>query len=137
LSAVDLEHATQRAQAAIAQFAPATVYLPWEHDGHTDHHALHVVVTQALQRAAFAGLALGYEVWNAMVPDVIVEITAVFAQKRAAMQAHHSQLAYTQYDHSLGGLAAYRSLQHLRGRGYGEAFRCLRGALPAALAEPL
>jgi hypothetical protein len=52
------------------------------------------------------------------------------------MRAHASQIAYTQYDHCLGGLSAYRSLVHLRGRGYGEAFRRVSGALPPTLAEP-
>ena len=137
LSAIDLEHATQRAAAAIRAFRPDLVYLPWEHDGHADHHALHLVVTRALDCEPFAGLALGYEVWNAMVPDVVVDTTAVFPRKLAAMRAHASQIAYTRYDHCLGGLAAYRSLQHLRGQGYGEAFRRVRGMLPAELAEPL
>ncbi len=137
LSATDLENGVQHALTALAQFRPEVVYLPWELDGHADHVALHVIVTRALDRSGFAGLALGYEVWNAMIPDVIVETTAQFAKKQAAMLAHQSQIAYTQYDHSLGGLSAYRSLQHLRGRGYGEAFRCVRGVLPAALAEPV
>jgi LmbE family N-acetylglucosaminyl deacetylase len=136
LSETDLENGARLALAALEQFRPDVVYLPWEHDGHTDHLALHVVVTRALDRASFRGVALGYEVWNAMVPDVIVETTGVFAKKKAAMLAHASQIAYTQYDHSLGGLSAYRSLQHLRGKGYGEAFRCVRGVLPASLAEP-
>ena len=136
LSETDLENATRLAMAAITTWQPATVYLPWELDGHSDHHNLHVVVVRALERCAFAGLALGYEIWNAMIPDVIVETTAMFAKKQAAMLAHQSQIAYTQYDHCLGGLSAYRSLQHLRGRGYGEAFRLVRGVLPAALAEP-
>jgi hypothetical protein len=60
----------------------------------------------------------------------------VFPRKQAAMRAHASQIAYTQYDHCLGGLSAYRSLVHLRGRGYGEAFRRVSGALPPTLAEP-
>jgi N-acetylglucosamine malate deacetylase 1 len=136
LSESDLERGVQLASVAVEQFAPATVYLPWEHDGHPDHHAVHVVVTRALDRRRWTGLALGYEVWNAMVPDVIVETTAVFAQKRRAMLAHASQIAYVQYDHALGGLSAYRSLVHLRGKGYGEALRCVRGSLPAELAEP-
>lgn len=136
LSAADLERGVQLAAAAVQQWAPAVVYLPWEHDGHRDHHALHLVVTRALDRLRWSGLALGYEVWNAMVPDVIVETTAVFARKQAAMLAHRSQIAYVQYDHALGGLSAYRSLTHLRGRGYGEALRCVRGVLPAGLAVP-
>lgn len=136
LSEADLERGVQLAAAAIELFRPATIYLPWELDGHRDHHALHLVVTRAIDRLRWPGLALGYEVWNAMVPDVVVDTTAVFPQKRRAMLAHASQIAYVQYDHCLGGLSAYRSLQHLRGKGYGEAFRCVRGSLPLALAEP-
>lgn len=136
LSEADLRNAAALAARDLAEHRPDVVYLPWELDGHPDHHRLHVVVTRALAATGFRGLALGYEVWNAMVPDVIVETTAVFPRKQAAMLAHASQIAYTQYDHCLGGLSAYRSLVHLRGRGYGEAFRRVSGALPAALAEP-
>lgn len=132
----DLALAEQRAAAELGAFAPDVVYLPWRLEGHPDHHALHVVVTRALAATAFAGLALGYEVWNAMIPDVIVDTTAVFEQKKRAMLAHESQLAYVQYDHSLGGLSAYRALVHLRGRGYGEGLCLVRGALPEALADP-
>jgi LmbE family N-acetylglucosaminyl deacetylase len=137
LSETDLRNAAALAQQELAAFRPDVVYLPWELDGHADHVALHVIVARALDASGFRGLALGYEVWNAMVPDVIVETTAVFPRKQAAMLAHASQIAYTQYDHCLGGLSAYRSLVHLRGRGYGEAYRCVRGSLPAALAEPV
>lgn len=136
LSQVDVENAVGLAIAAIVQFRPNVVYLPWDRDGHADHFALHVVIARALDRGAFTGLALGYEIWNAMIPDVIVDTTAVFAQKLAAMRAHVSQIAYTQYDHCLAGLSAYRSLQHLQGRGYGEAFRIVRGSPPASLAAP-
>jgi LmbE family N-acetylglucosaminyl deacetylase len=128
LSATDLQNVAALAAREIAEFRPDVVYLPWELDGHPDHHRLHVVVTRALDATGFRGLA--------MVPDVIVETTSVFPRKQAAMLAHASQIAYTQYDHCLGGLAAYRSLAHLRGRGYGEAFRRVRGSLPASLAEP-
>ncbi len=131
LSPVDIERVVQLAAKEIRNFRPDLVYLPWEREGHPDHHVLHLVVTQALDRVAFRGLALGYEVWNAMVPDVVVDVTSVMAQKTAAMRAHKSQLAYVTYDHSLGGLAAYRSLVHQRGKGYAEAFRFVRGR-PAA-----
>jgi LmbE family N-acetylglucosaminyl deacetylase len=130
LSPVDVENVVQLAAAEIERFRPEVVYLPWEREGHPDHQALHLVVTLALDRTGFRGLALGYEVWNAMVPDVIVDVTAVMPQKRAAMLAHRSQLAYVAYDHCLAGLNAYRSLVHQRGQGYGEAFRVVRGSLP-------
>ncbi|MEO6597647.1 MAG: PIG-L deacetylase family protein [Planctomycetota bacterium] len=130
LSPADLERGVQMAAAELETFRPDIVYVPWQLEGHPDHHALWVVVTRAIDRVSWRGLALGYEVWNAMVPDVIVDITSVMAQKRKAMLAHHSQIAYVTYDHCLAGLNAYRSLVHQRGRGYGEAFQLVRGSLP-------
>jgi len=132
----DLERGARLAVDALTEHAPDVVYLPWEHEGHKDHHALFVVVTRAIDRAGWPGLALGYEVWNAMIPDVIVETTAVMEKKRRAMLAHESQLDYVQYDHCLQGLNAYRALVHLKGRGYGEALCRVRGELPAELADP-
>jgi LmbE family N-acetylglucosaminyl deacetylase len=123
LSAADFELGHRLAAAAIAGFAPDLVYLPWEAEGHPDHHALHRIVVEALARVAFAGQAFGYEVWNAMVPDVIVDITAVAEQKRRAIEAHQSQLAYVDFAHTILGLNAYRSMVHARGQGYCEALR--------------
>ena len=62
LSAADLERGVLAALDALAAFRPDVVYLPWALEGHPDHHALHLIVTRALDRSAFAGLALGYEV---------------------------------------------------------------------------
>ncbi|MFK7740667.1 MAG: PIG-L deacetylase family protein, partial [Planctomycetota bacterium] len=137
LSETDIELGVRRAAEAIRDHRPDVVYLPWEREGHPDHHALFVVVTRALDRVAatHAPLALGYEVWNAMIPDVIVDTTTTHEQKRRAMLAHASQIAYVRYEHAMSGLSAYRSLVHLRGRGYGEALCLVRGTLPAELAD--
>ena len=132
----DLERGATLAATEISDFQPDIVYMPWQKDGHPDHHALFVVVTRALDRIDGDCLALGYEVWNAMIPDVIVDTTAVADLKRRAMLAHTSQIQYVQYDHCLTGLSAYRSLVHLRGRGYGEALCLIRGTLPTDLADP-
>lgn len=123
LSASDIELGVLSALQELDRVRPTIVYLPWEREGHPDHHSLHLIVRAAFERCGWAGWALGYEVWNAMVPDVIVDITAVVEQKRRGMLAHASQLDYTRYDHCMLGLSAYRSMVHLKGRGYGEAFR--------------
>ena len=134
LSASDYEWGHQLAAQAIAEFRPDIVYLPWEAEGHPDHHALFLIVGEGLQRTAFAGQALGYEVWNAMVPDVVVDITAVEQQKRRAIRAHASQTAYVDFEHTILGLNAYRSMVHARGQGYCEAFRRLsQHVLPTSL----
>jgi LmbE family N-acetylglucosaminyl deacetylase len=126
LSATDLEQGTSLATQELTKFRPDTVLMPWAREGHPDHHALHVCVMRALDRAKFRGRAWGYEVWHAMVPDVIVDITAVAQRKHQAMLCHKSQTDYVAYDHCMMGLNAYRSLIHMRGRGYGEAFAVLQ-----------
>lgn len=122
LSASDIELGVQHATAAITAMQPDLIYLPWRLEGHPDHHALHTIVVQAMARSGYRGEAWGYEVWHAMVPDRILDITAVVEHKRRAMLAHQSQIAYVRYDHCMLGLNAYRSLIHHRGQGYGEAF---------------
>lgn len=131
-SDADLAAAVARAVAELASFRPDVVYLPWQREGHPDHHAVHRLVVQALAAVDFAGLALGYEIWNALLPDVVVDIGPVIDRKAAAMRAHRSQLELVRFDRSLLGLAEYRSLVHLQGKGHGEAFVVLRGTWPAA-----
>lgn len=135
-SEADLENGVQLAMAAITDYRPDVIYLPWERDGHPDHHALYVVVTRAIDRLDGDYLALGYEVWNTMIPDVIVETTQTADLKRRAMLAHESQIQYVQFDQCLGGLSTYRAMTHLHGRGHGEALCRIRGTLPAELADP-
>jgi len=135
-SEADLDNGVQLAMQAIGDYAPTIIYLPWQSDGHPDHHALHVVITRALDQLGGDVLALGYEVWNAMIPDVIVETTQTAELKRRAMLAHASQIQYVQFDACLLGLSAYRSMVHLKGRGHGEALCLVRGTLPAELADP-
>ncbi|MEM7203019.1 MAG: PIG-L deacetylase family protein [Planctomycetota bacterium] len=122
----DLDYVAQRCQAELDTFRPDVVYLPWEGEGNSDHRAVYAGVVRGLRRAGFAGTVLGYEIWNAMIPDVIVDITAVVDDKRAAMARYESQLAYVDYLHPVFGLNAHRSLLFNKGRGYGEAFRIVR-----------
>ncbi|HLQ37406.1 MAG TPA: hypothetical protein VK348_06380, partial [Planctomycetota bacterium] len=126
LSSTDLEWGAQRAADELRAYDATIVYLPWRLEGHPDHHALHVAVMRGLERSGSTARAYGYEVWQAMVPDLIVDITPVIAAKQRAMACYHSQLAYVRFDHCTLGLNAHRSLIHARGQGYGEAFQRLR-----------
>ena len=129
LSASDIEMGTLRAMASLAAAKPSIVYLPWAQDGHPDHHALHHSVLRALDRSGFLGLALGYEVWNAMIPEWLLDVTAVMPQKDAAMRCHKSQLEYADFDVSVRGLNQFRAIVHGHGRGFYEAFCVVRGSL--------
>lgn len=126
----DLDNAVQLALHAIREFSPSIIYLPWQSDGHPDHHALHVVITRALDQLDGDYLALGYEVWNAMLPDCVLDVTSVMPAKLAAMGRYTSQLEYARFDNCVTGLNMYRSLVHGAGRGHWEAFQVVRGTLP-------
>ena len=128
LSEIDLEMVAQMAAKEVEEYGPGIVYLPWELEGNSDHAALHGAVGKALERVGFRGVAYGYEVWNAMVPDVILDITEVADTKRKALKCYESQLRYTDYEHVIFGLHAYRSLVHDKGRGFCEAYRVVRSA---------
>ena len=122
VSEADLNGVAERALLALAAVEPDVVYLPWPGERHGDHRALCAGVLRALGRTHFAGMVLGYEVWTACEPDVVLDITPVVDQKRHALARYASQLRYVDYDHVILGLNAYRSLLHGKGRGHFEGF---------------
>ena len=114
--------AVARVAECVAARAPRTVYAPWVGEHHLDHHVLGRVVRAALHASAFAGEAWGYEVWTPLVPTHIVDITALYERKVAALEEHRSQLEYTDHVHKALGMQAQRSLYLPPGALWGEAF---------------
>ncbi len=125
VSAADLDVLVARARDVVLDYAPDIVYLPWEGEVNSDHRALHATVRRALGTVAFAGVALGYEVWTAMHPDILLDISPVEGVKRHAIGAYASQLDYVDYEHVIFGLHAHHSLLFGGGKGYWEAYRRL------------
>jgi LmbE family N-acetylglucosaminyl deacetylase len=93
--------------------------LPWFLDGHPDHEALSL---------ALADVALpddlevwGYETWSPLPANRVVDVTAAWSEKEAAVAAHET--ARQAFDLSAAlGLNRWRSIHGLMGRGYAEAF---------------
>lgn len=107
--------------AMAAETAPEAVLLPWFLDDHPDHMAL----SAALGRCAGAlgpGLEVwGYETWTPLPANRLVDISAVLDRKRRALAAHAT--AHLAFDVSAAlGLARWRSIHGLMGRGHAEAF---------------
>lgn len=118
----DLTALRARVVDEIARYRPDVVYAPWAGENHSDHRALHAAVAGGVRDCAFAGIALGYEVWTPLVPDFLLDITGVADDKRRAIACYETQLAYVDYVRTIFGLHAHRSLQFRRGRGYSEAY---------------
>ncbi|MHC4893536.1 MAG: PIG-L deacetylase family protein [Planctomycetota bacterium] len=118
----EFEHGVGQLLAALERVQPRTVYAPWIGEHHIDHHVLAKVAREALRRADFDGEAWGYEVWSALVPTRVVDITDFFERKAEGLAEHRSQLAHTDLVHCIRGLNAHRSLYLPEGRTYAEAF---------------
>jgi N-acetylglucosamine malate deacetylase 1 len=120
---------------ALGARRPDLVYAPWPIDAHRDHTAAAALVAAALARldAPPPTIAL-YEVWTPLAPTHLIDITESIDIKVDALGCYGSALAAVDYRHTARGLAAYRSAQGLRGRGYAEAFSVVS---PGSLIELL
>ena len=90
--------------------APDVIYCPWIGEHHLDHHVLARATRLALARLGFTGTAWGYEVWSPLIPTHVLDITAVWERKLAALREHKTQLAYTDIVHKGLAVNAQRSI---------------------------
>jgi LmbE family N-acetylglucosaminyl deacetylase len=105
---------------------PKYVYLPAMTDGHPDHWGTNRILNAllaSLPGEVWRNLVIrGYEVWTPALANCCVDITGAAEVKRQAIEVFASQTGANDYTSAALGLNRYRSLQHLHGRGYVEAF---------------
>lgn len=122
----DITGLAHRVADEVTRHAADVVYLPWEGEANSDHRAIYCAVLRGLREVEFEGTALGYELWGLMVPDVVLDISAVADRKFDALETYVTQLAYVDYMHTIRGQNAHRSVIFNKGIGYAEAFRRVR-----------
>jgi N-acetylglucosamine malate deacetylase 1 len=101
---------------------PKFIYLPAITDGHPDHWSTNGHLHASLSEVRPDAIIRGYEVWTPALANICVDITKAADTKRKAIEAFTSQIQTHDYTAASLGLNCYRSLQHLHGRGYAEAF---------------
>ncbi len=116
----------ERLLEAIRSFNSDTLYYPSGQELHPDHWAAGVEVEALRQAGRLRCAAYAYEVWTAIQPTHVIDITSAMARKEAALAQYPSQLRYNDYRPKILGLNAYRSLLLSPGAArYAEAFRRL------------
>ena len=103
---------------------PGVVFAPWPLDAHPDHMALAVALADALDGRDCEVWA--YEVWGALTPNRVVDVTSAWPTKEAALRCHAGSDAFDLDSHL--ALGRWRSIFGLSGKGYAEAFLALEGA---------
>lgn len=96
-----------RIRAALAASNAQWLLAPSPFEIHPDHRA---VCLAAIEAAEDSAAQLGfYEVGQPLLPNRLIDITAVLERKRAAMACFASQLAIQQYDDHVQALNRYRA----------------------------
>ena len=104
----------------IRAFQPDVIYCPFPGDGHADHQACALALADAAVELGWKGSIHGYEVWTALWPNIMVDISDQAEEKERLIRLYASQMADRDYAAGALGLNRYRGLQHRL--QYAEAF---------------
>jgi N-acetylglucosamine malate deacetylase 1 len=108
---------------------PTLVLAPHEREFDNDHRVVNRAVRAALFLVRLYEPELQpklweYEVWTSLEkPDLLVDITAQVAMKKAAITCYVSQLSDRDYGSATLGLNAFRGCMSGRGTGHAEGFK--------------
>jgi LmbE family N-acetylglucosaminyl deacetylase len=140
LAPAQLEPMVARLAALLADWKPDALFVPWFFDQHPDHRYANRVVARALARSALdlAGVVVhAYEVWSLVPPGLVVDVTAVLAEKRRLVSLYRSQLKLLPYLQLVDELARPRALLAGEKAQAAEFFCPMRGSDYVARAEKL
>ncbi|MBC7942289.1 MAG: hypothetical protein H7Z19_21475, partial [Chitinophagaceae bacterium] len=113
----------QRIAVAIDAQGADWLLAPSPFEVHPDHRATCVAAIQAASGATARRVRLGfYEVGQPLMPNGLLDISAVVARKRQAMRCFASQLAQQRYDEQIDGLNRYRAYTLGAGTTHAEAY---------------
>lgn len=129
------EEAVPPLVALLRKLRPQIVFTPWPFDDHPDHRAVTRALARALQVAGGDVEIWCYEVWSALPPNRMVDVTDSWHVKGSALERHAS--AGDDFDVSAFlALGRWRSTRLRHGRGHVEAFLVLDPANLAASMPP-
>jgi N-acetylglucosamine malate deacetylase 1 len=110
----------------IIGFQPELVFVPWLGDRHADHRA----VARALAECDTVPRTCEiwcYEVWEALAPNRLVDVSPWWSVKERALACHVS--GFRGFDLSAHlALGRWRSVAGLGGAGYAEAYQVMSAA---------
>jgi N-acetylglucosamine malate deacetylase 1 len=98
---------------------PDVIYLPSFIETHRDHYAANILLKNNLVKSAIIS---AYEVWTPLIPNRLVNISAVIDDKRNALLEHASQLKELDYLDAALSLNRYRAAMYKKEPQFAEAF---------------
>lgn len=117
------EESIARLAAAVAAQPTDCLFVPVLFDDNDDHRRTNQLLWQAWERGLINGdLEIWcYQVYSPVIANVVVDISDIAEQKRAAVKMWHSQMEIRKFDHYILGLNAF-NIRLLPKAWYVEAF---------------
>jgi LmbE family N-acetylglucosaminyl deacetylase len=105
------EEALVRLSESITASKGDTLFLPFMFDDHDDHRRASEVVYRAFEAGLLAPSMeiWGYQVYTALLPNVVVDVTEVMPKKLNAVRMWKSQFVRRDWAHYISGLNAFNS----------------------------
>ncbi len=104
----------------LSEIKPDAVLLPFFLDNHPDHRAVAPILAEAAKSFTDTPVFL-YEVWSALIPNQIIDISEVADKKVEALNCYQSQDVATMIP-QITALSQYRALSLGNGWKYAEGF---------------
>jgi LmbE family N-acetylglucosaminyl deacetylase len=89
---------------------PDVLLIPWFLDDRTDHRDINILYQKAC--SDFECMVLGYEVWSALEPNAIFDISEHLNGKISLIKNYETQLRTVDYVNYAQGLAKVRAFQY-------------------------
>ncbi len=92
---------------AIAEYMPDAVFAPSPFENHDDHLTAFRSVARAVQSARSPPMMIMYEVWGALIPNLVIPVSSVMDRKLASIKEHASQVKDIDYIRAVEGMDKY------------------------------
>ena len=101
---------------------PDIIFLPFMVDNHQDHVAISRAFAKAYRNKEFNCLVYAYSVWTTLIPNVIVDISQQWEQKKQAIDCYKTQTATRDYVTMAESISKYWSVVKGRNTQHCEVF---------------
>jgi N-acetylglucosamine malate deacetylase 1 len=111
----------EKISSTISEYKPGIVYLPSFLDRHNDHLAVNHCLARLHVKYGYTFTVYAYEVWTAIMPNLVVDISGAIDKKKEALSKYRSQLLSHDWIEGAVSLNRYRGVTSGAGL-FAEAF---------------
>ncbi len=105
----------------IGTYRPDAVFAPSPFENHDQHLRTFEAFRRAVEKMNVNLDAILYEIWNPLMPNLLISVNSAMDRKVAAIRDHWTQVREIDYVRASQGLTSYRAAS-LALDGYAEAF---------------